>query len=487
MRSSKFKVLSDDEIKLIHEKTLEVLERTGVKVELKKLRDMFSDHGCTVDEETKIVKFKPDFVMEFLGKAPSGFVLCGSDIERQWPININSRVHGGLGTAMNMYSLEDGSYKEATLQDAIDHIILFEHLDNIVSSQMDVWPYDIPMHTIHAEAILGWIKNSTKSFGMGAYGVLATNDMVDLVEIAVGGKDVIQNRHPYMTIISIQSPLSSAQIQLEGLVVLAERGQPTLMSPEAMAGTTAPVTLAGLLVQHNAEVISHILMAQVVNPGVPVMYGSVSTIAEMKRGTVALGSVETGLISAAAVQLAHHYKIPCRCVAGATEAKTLDMQCALERERSMLMAALSGGNYITSVGTIESTCAGAHELAAIDNEIIGGVERAVRGIEVSEDSLAVDLINKVGPDGSYIMEEHTQMNFRKEHFIPKLADRDKRDIWEQGGSREMVDRARDMAKRILADHRERELDSKMHKELESFVESVRKRTLEDFYKAEWEG
>ncbi len=487
MKSSSFKVLSDDETTLIHEKTLEVLERTGVKVELKKLRDMFRDHGCGVDEKTKIVTFKPDFVMEFLRKTPPEFTLCGSDPSRQWPININSRVHGGLGTAMNMYSLEDGSYKEATLKDAIDHIILFEHLEHIVSSQMDIWPYDIPMHTIHAEAILGWVKNSTKSFGMGAYGVLATNDMIDMVEMAVGGKDVIKNKHPYMTIVSIQSPLSSAQIQLEGLVILAERGQPAIMSPEAMAGTTAPVTLAGLLVQHNAEVISHILMAQVVNPGAPVLYGTVSTIAEMRRGTVALGAVETGLITAGAIQLAHHYNIPCRCVAGATEAKTLDMQCALERERTMLLAALAGGNYITSVGTIESTCAGAHELCAIDNEIIGSVERAVRGIEVTEDSLAVDLINKVGPDGSYIMEEHTQMNFRKEHFIPKLADRDKRDIWEQGGSREMVDRAREMSRKILAEHKERELDPKMLTDLESFVETVRKRTIEDFYKAEWEG
>jgi trimethylamine--corrinoid protein Co-methyltransferase len=173
----------------------------------------------------------------------------------------------------------------------VDHIILFDNLDHIVSNQMDIWPHDIPMHTIHAEAIRAWYLNCHKSFGMGAYGVMATMDMMDMVELVMGGADQVRNQHPFLTIVSIQSPLSTAQIQLEGLMILAERGQPAIMSPEAMAGTTAPVTLAGLMVQHNAEVLSHIVMAQAVKPGAPVLYGSVSTIAEMRRGTVALGAV----------------------------------------------------------------------------------------------------------------------------------------------------------------------------------------------------
>jgi len=479
MKAARFKVLSDSEINTIRQKSLEVLEETGVKVEVKKMRQMLGDLGCPVDEKTRIVKFKSSVVEKYLKKAPREYILCGADPAKRWPINPETRVFGGLGTAINMYDLKSGEYRTSTLKDQLDHIVLFDYLPNIVSNQMDIWPHDIPMHTIHAEAIRQWAKNCTKSFGMGAYGVLATRDMMEMTALAMGGKDKIEKQHPYITIVSIQSPLSTAQIQLEGLMILAEAGQPALMSPEAMAGTTAPVTLAGLLVQHNAEILSHIVMAQVVKPGTPVMYGTVSTIAEMRRGTVALGAIETSLISAASAQLAHSYNIPCRSVAGATESKLMDLQCGIERFHSLMLAAMGGANYITCVGTLESTTAGAHELSVIDDELIGMVERAIRGIDVNEDSLAVDIIKRVGPDGNYLMEEHTQRNFRGEHFIPRLADRDKRDIWEKAGSRDMVARA-------LDGHKERELDPAISKELDRYVETVSKRGLEEYYAAEWE-
>lgn len=360
MKSSRFQVLSEKELQTIHEHTLEILEDVGIKVEVKKMRDMLADVGCGVDEKKKIVRFPPQVAEDYIKKAPREFILCGADPSIQWVINPETRVYGGLGTLINIYDLETGEYRQTTLKDIERHIILIDYLDHIQSNQMDIWPHDIPMQTIHVETIRAWAKNCKKSFGMGAYGVLATTDMMEMTALAMGGKENIKDKHPFVTIVSIQSPLSTAQIQLEGLMVLAENGQPAFVSPEAMAGTTAPVTLAGLLVQHNAEVLSHIIMAQVVNPGTPVMYGSVSTIAEMRRGTVALGSVETGMISAASAQLAHFYDIPCRAVAGGTESKNLDIQCGVEREHSMILAALSGVNYITCVGTTESTTAGAH-------------------------------------------------------------------------------------------------------------------------------
>jgi trimethylamine--corrinoid protein Co-methyltransferase len=486
MKSSRFEVLSEKEITKIHEHTLEILEEVGIKVEVKKMRGILADIGCTVNEKTKIVTFPPQVVDEYIKKAPGEILLCGADPEKQWPINTETRVFGGLGTAINMYDLETGEYRPTTLEDTINHIIVFDYCDHIVSNQMDYWPHDIPMQTIHSETIRAWAENCTKSFGMGAYGVMPTTDMMEMVLLIMGGKDAVKTKHPYITIVSIQSPLSTSQIQIEGLMILAEYGQPALMSPEAMAGTTAPVTLAGLLVQHNAEILSHIIMAQAINPGTPVMYGSVSTIAEMRRGTVALGSVETGMISAASAQLAHFYGIPCRAVAGATEAKTMDIQCGTERIRSLFLTALGGANYITCVGTIESTTGGAHEISVIDNELIGSVERAIRGIEVDDSTLAVDIIKRVGPDGNYLMDEHTQKHFRGEHFIPRLATLEKRDIWEKGGKRDMLDRAREETKKILTNHTPKELDPKLKKELDDYCEMVKGRSLDDFYAAEWE-
>jgi trimethylamine---corrinoid protein Co-methyltransferase len=178
--------------------------------------------------------------------------------------------------------------------------------------------------------------------------------------------------------------------------------------------------------------------------------------------------------------------IPCRCVAGTTESKDIDLQCGIEREHSIILAALAGVNLVTCAGTLESTCAGANELTVIDNEIISMAERIARGIEVNPETLALDLIRKVGPDGSYIAERHTQSNFRKEHFIPRLAERNKRDSWEKSGRPDMRTAARQEAKRILAAHKPREIDEKLSAELDRYVETVSSRTLDDFFAAEWE-
>jgi trimethylamine--corrinoid protein Co-methyltransferase len=487
MKSARFEVLEKKEIDEIRQATLEVLEQAGVKVEVKKMRQILADLGCKVDETAKVVKFPPRVVESYVGKAPREFTLCGRKKSLTWKVSPETRVWGGLGTAVNMYNLETGAYAPATMNDLVRHLIILDNLQHIQSNQMDIWPSDILMQAIPVEGIRAWAKNCDKSFGMGAYGVMPTQDMMKMLIIAMGGKDEIKDTHPYMTIVNTVSPLSSAQIQLEGLMVIAEYGQPALLSPEAMAGTTAPITLAGLLIQHNAEVLAHIVMAQAINPGTPVMYGTVSTIAEMRRGTVALGSVETGLISAAIAQIAHSYDIPCRGVAGGTESKLLDLQCGVERARTMQMAALGGVNYITCVGTIESTTAAAHELLVIDDELIGSVERAVRGIEVNDTTKAVEIIKKVGPGGDYLMQEHTQKYFRTEHFIPSLCDRDKRDIWEKSGKKDMVGKAREKALAILAKHTEKELDPAVVKGMDEYVEAVKKRTLDEYYAAEWEG
>jgi trimethylamine--corrinoid protein Co-methyltransferase len=458
MKSSRFEVLSPQEIDQIKQATLEVLEQAGIKVEVKKMRGILADLGCKVDEKTRVVKFPARVVEAYVAKAPREFMLCGHDRSLTWKISPETRVWGGLGTAVNMYSLKTGAYAPATMEDLIRHLIILDGLVHVQSNQMDIWPSDVPMQTIPVEAIRAWAVNCRKSFGMGAYGVLPTRDMMEMLIIAMGGADKIRDMHPYMTIVNTVSPLSSAQIQLEGLMILAEYGQPALLSPEAMAGTTAPITLAGLLIQHNAEVLAHIVMAQAVNAGTPVMYGTVSTIAEMRRGTVALGSVETGLISAAIAQIAHSYNIPCRGVAGGTESKLMDLQCGV-----------------------------AHELTVIDDELIGSVERAIRGIEVNETTKAVEVIKAVGPAGDYLMQEHTQKYFRTEHFIPSLCDRDKRDIWEKAGKKDMVGRAREKALAILAKHKEKDLDPAVVKGMDDYVEMVKKRSLDEYYAAEWEG
>jgi trimethylamine--corrinoid protein Co-methyltransferase len=227
-------------------------------------------------------------------------------------------------------------------------------------------------------------------------------------------------------------------------------------------------------------------LAQIYRPGTPVLYGSVSTIANMRTGAVALGSVETGLISSAAAQMARYYGLPCRTVGAATEAKREDLQAGLERTSNLLPAVLAGVNLITCGGTLDSTMLESDALLMIDDELCGAALRLARGIEVDEGTLALDLIKEIGYSGNYLAESHTVRRFRKEHFIPSVLPRDSYDGWEQDGSRLALDHAKDRVRDILNAHQPRDLDPAMVQELEDFRSMVAERPLDDFYLYEME-
>jgi trimethylamine--corrinoid protein Co-methyltransferase len=385
-----------------------------------------------------------------------------------------------------MIDLKDGNIRACTKQDMIDHVILIDACNYIHNSQMDIWPDDILMTTIHTEAIWAWAHNSRKPYGMGCYGYLPTWDMMRMMSIAVGGKAELKKRPRFFAICSVVSPLQMDQAQAEGLLICAEYGQPVTCAPEAIAGMTAPVTLAGLVAQENAAILAHIALAQIFRPGAPVMYGTVSTTPNMRYGTVTLGAVETGLITAASTQMARYYGIPIRSVGGTTESKREDLQAGFERMGTLLPAVLAGVNLITCAGTLDGSMLESHALLMLDDEICGAAVRLARGIEVNDESLAVDVIKRVGYSGNYITAKETAKLYKKELYIPTLLAREPYETWEREGSKLAIDRARERALDILAKHQPREIDPALERELEAFKESVATRELPDFYLYETE-
>lgn len=486
MRPEPFEVLSAAEVERIDAASLGLLENPGLRVNLKRARDVFREAGARVNESEQRVRLPERLVREAVARAPRRFTLYGADPERRLEIGTEAVNFAALGTPTRILDAESGELRPVTLEDLRTHLRLIDGLDHIHNSQMDLWPTDVPMTTIHVEAILAWAQSSRKSFGMGCYGVMASQDMMRMMAIAVGGAEELRRRPRFFGICSVMSPLQMINLQLEGLFAFAEYRQPMAMSPEAMAGTTAPATLAGLLAQQNAEILAHVALAQLIAPGTPVLYGSVSTIADMASGNVALGAVEAGLISAAAAQLARHYGLPCRTVGGATEAKALDAQCIAERTTSLLTAVLAGVHFITCGGTLESTLTESHPLLVLDDELCARALRLARGIDVSDATLAVDLIREVGWQGHYLDREHTARHHRREHLRPRLLRRDARELWERKGSNSALDMARDRMRVILAQHRPPELDPAVEEELLAYVARVRERTVADFEAAEWE-
>jgi len=487
MKPAYFEVLSAAEVERIDAASLEILETIGLRVDLKKARDAFGEAGAHVDESARSVRIPERLVRWAVQQAPSRYSVYGAGPDYRLDAGEGQTYFTGLGVAVNVMDAETDALGPATLDDLRDHLRLVDGLPHISATPIGVWPGDIPMTTIHTEAILAWAQNCRKPFGMGAYGVLASQDMMKMMAIAVGGREEMAARPRFFAGCSPVSPLQMAKMQLEGLFQFAEYRQPVVIGPEAMAGATAPVTLAGLLAQHNAEVLAHVTLAQVISPGTPVAYGCASTIADMASGNVAQGAVEAGLITAATAQLARHYGLPSRVLGGTTDAKTLDLQCVLERVATLVPPVLAGVDFVVCAGTLEAVTTESHALLALDDEIAGMLLRLARGIEVDENTLAVELIKLVGWDGNYLAERHTAQNLRREHFLPKLLPRDVRQTWEEKGGKTTLDLARERVRAILAKHQPRQLDPEVEKELQAYAAMVRGWTVADYYAAEWEG
>jgi trimethylamine--corrinoid protein Co-methyltransferase len=484
MKTQKFEVLSPEEVQQIHAASMDVLATVGIKCDYAVARQIFAKAGATVDETTNSVRIPEALVMQSVKMAPKKIHLYGADGKFSVEIGGDAPVFAALGTPTSSLDLETGAHRPSTLEDLVRHIQLIDSCQNIHCGQMDVWPNDVLMTTIHSEAIWAWAHHSHKPFGMGCYAYRPTLDMMEMMAIASGGKQAFQQKPSFFAICSTVSPLQMTQIQVEGMLICAEYGQPVTMSPEGIAGTTAPVTLAGLLVQENANILAHIVLAQLFRPGTPVLYGTVSTIANMRNGTVALGAVETGLISAASVQLAKFYGLPCRSVGSTTEAKREDYQAGFERFATLLPAVLGGVDYITCAGTLDSSMLESDALLVMDDEVCAAALRMARGVEVNATTLAMDIIRKVGFSGNYITEKHTMQNYRKEHFMPQLMVREPYESWEKAGAISALDNARTKARQLLAEHKPVELDPSIEKELAAYRKMVAERPMEDFYKYE---
>jgi trimethylamine--corrinoid protein Co-methyltransferase len=484
---STLKVLSNDDLDVIHHTTVDLLESVGIRVESEEARAFLEEKGAMIDAIDKNqVKFPDWLIKESLSKIPKSFSLWGPDGSYKMTINTNSIHFGTFGAAVNIYDpIKKKKIRKTTLQDTIDHIKVSNALENIDCSHMDVWPSDVPFTELHCHTIKGWANNSYKPYGMSCFGKVASQDMINLVSMIVGDSEEAIKKPRLIGVFNPTSPLLLEKIQLNGLFVFARNQQPLLISAAASAGSTAPVTLAGLLTQANMEVLSVIAITQLVNPGTPVLYGSTNTIMDPITGNIAYGAIEMTLLTIAAAQLARFYQIPSKGSGALTDSKAFDMQNGIERFMGLSAAINAGHNYITCAGTYESSLSEALELLVIDNELIGMLKREKLGIEVNETTLAREQItNAFNLKKNYLGTKHSVKNTRKEIFIPKLMSREKRGRWLRSGSSSIFELAQKKIKDILSSYESPNLPSSINEALDEYTKEVSRRSLEDYAKLE---
>ena len=475
IRGGILEVLTEEQVRDIHLASLEILERTGVEVPDRGLLDLCHESSANVDFEKGRVRFPAWLVEEQVQKAPSRFTWYGRSSDRKIRME-GTRVHFGAASSALFTIGLDGVRRPTTLADAGNFARLVDGLDNIHDGWCVVHPRDVPDWAAHAHMMLAIMRNTEKPFKGRVYGADQAKDCIQMAEILAGGSEQMRRRPNLLTNVNPVSPLMHGDDLLAGTKEYLKRGLPIIFSSEIQAGATGPVTLAGTLVQHNAEVLSAIVMAQLMSPGNPVVYGMVSSIMDMRRGTIAYAAMEAALLNAAAAQIARFYGLPCRGTAGFSDANLLDMQTGFESGMTVLMAALAGVNFILgSAGAIESTLTASFEKLVIDEAMLGMVVRALQGIEVNDGTLAVDLIDQVGPGGNYLVEDNTLQYLKKEHYLPDLIARVNRDIFEMEGRRGIRDLARAKAEKILSEHHPSPLDEGVERELEKVVKAAEER------------
>ncbi len=489
MKLNKFKVLAKEEIELIHSETIRLLTEVGIIIDSPRVQTFLKDFDVEIDAKTNFVKFSESIIKEYLKKVPHSFKLYNREGTEYLDISTESTHFLTIGAPVKIYDPErKKGVRPSNLNDTINFMRVIDKLDNLSASQIDIWPGDVKYTTIHAVCLYQWAKNSHKPFGFGCYGRVPSEDTMNIVSILAGGKEELIARPRVYGIFNPTSPLHLPQIMTNGLEVYVKHKQPLIIAPEALGGTSAPVTLAGLLTQTSAENLGAILLAQMYSPGAPVFYGTVSHTTDMRTGSSAIGAIETGLITAAFAQLAQYYQIPSRALGGVTDSKTLDMQNGFERFQTLLFAAQAGINFITFAGTYEATLAGALELLPIDNELAGMVLRASEGIKVDEQTIAFDLIKKVATSttkgNTFLNEPHTSKYFRKELYIPTLADRNRRNTWYKNGAKDLIAVAKEKVDTILKNFQEYPISPDKDKKLKEYMKMVDERSLEYYVKEE---
>jgi trimethylamine--corrinoid protein Co-methyltransferase len=459
---------------------LEVLANTGVKVYEPVAFDYFKDAGAQVDDESKIVKIPPHLVEECLRKAPKEFTIFARNPKHNVKIDLEKVYFGPMIGRINVIDLDSGKKRPTTLDDVAKLTRIANALEYYKLPHSGVMmPHieGLADEVCHAYAYLVSAKNSEKVVkGTGRDGKRA-RDCIRMASALAGCDREELKRKPNMfTTYNTVSPLQLQKGQTEGLIEYAKNGLPIDVTSEVQAGATAPITLSGSLVIQNCEILSGITLAQLVNPGTPVFYGTAGTIMDLRSGIIAKGAPEAGLFNVATAQMARHYKIPSRGTASDTESKILDFQAGYEKAITLLMAALAGVNYIWYPGTIEYALTVSYESLVADHEICGMVYRVCAGIDVTDDTLATKVIAAVGPGGNFLGQKHT-IDHLTEHYVPKLSDRRTREEWEAAGAKELRDVAREQVKRILGGYEPIPLEKDTEAELSGIVKEIEQREL----------
>jgi trimethylamine--corrinoid protein Co-methyltransferase len=473
-------------IEKVHDASLSILEEMGIMIDSEKVHNILKTKGVEsvlIDRKRGKtfwrIKFRKDIIAEALETAPKTITLAGKipkyDLHLDGKGIKRSVYFGTVGGAPMIHDLETGERRASTLEDLRNCARLVDILEDIDYFHVMLMPSDVPTPVVDLYRWKTSFENISKhSMTAAAYDTRNLPFLIEMAACVSGGEDKLRRRPIFSATECPVAPLYFGERAVENIVDLAKAGLPVIIYSEPFAGASSPVTLAGTLVVTNSEVLAGVAITQIINPGSPVIYGSVSTMMDLRTGNISFGAPETGLFNAATTAMARFYGLPNLTAGGRTDSKVPDCQAGFEKQSNVLLAALSGANLNNMAGLLESCYTASLSQLVMDDEIIKRTKRLLKGFSLDNDKLAVDLIKEVGPGGQYLGNEHTLHHMLDECLVPNISNKGSYEDWKKKGALSLEQVAQLKAKELLRANKSPTLEEEKIKELGKIIQHAEK-------------
>ncbi len=466
INAPRFQKLSRDQLERIHFASLEILERTGVRLLLPEAVELLKAAGADVSEENR-VRIPSHLVEWALSVAPKRVVLANRKGERVMPLERNNVFYGLGSDCPNVIDIHTGERRSGVLQDIIDSARVCDALPNIDFLMSFTIASDLPQEHADLYQMQAMLSNSTKPILFVTTEFEGCARVVEMAEIVAGGADALRQNPLCALYINVTAPLVHNEEALQKLLFMAEKGLPTTYTPVVLRGATGPITPAGAVAYANAGELAGLVLAQLKRQGAPVILsGGTQDMLDMRSTLDIYASPQNRVLC---VEMAHYYGLPIFGLGGASDSKIPDEQAAAEVAFSLLTETLAGAHLIHDVGYLEGGMTNSLEMVVMADEMIRWVKEFMRGEVVNEETLALDWIDKVGHKGDFLALKHTRNHYH-EDWYPSLFNRTTYASWAEQGKKSLRERAREKIDQILTEHQPEPLPDDIAKGIQAVID-----------------
>jgi trimethylamine---corrinoid protein Co-methyltransferase len=464
-------VISKEDFQRIHDASLKILRETGIVFHSKEALEIFKKHGTKVNGKTVFIT--QELVDGALKSCPSTFSWEGRNEKHSVIVGDGILVQPNVGPVY-IEDIDNGR-RLATIEDYANIIKLCQASPVVnLNGSIPVDPSDVASNEKYIHMMYQILKNTDKPIiGICIDGV-QVRQTLDMAEMAMGSRGCLQNKHYVGVLVNSLSPLAYAPETIETIIEYAKRNQIILLAPCIMAGVSGPISILGTAVLQNVEILAGLVLAQLVNPGTPVVYATASTVGYMKTASYAAGSPEAMLINTPNIQMGRDfYHLPTRTMCGINHSKVLDYQAGYETMQSLMMGMMSGANiFVQCMGVLDAIMVTSYEKFIIDEELVARVKRIAKGIDTSDTALAVDVIQEVGHSGNYLTHTSTFECFR-DIWNPTISDWESYIDWKSSGAQNVVMRANKKYKQILQNAPVSLLETEADKDIRRYIHKIK--------------